>query len=128
MIPAAGNLFSLAPMPFTEMMYRFRAPELSAHDMTARCPLVAGFEELELGFAERDLGGGVVDGAAMLFAGDEAGVPEREELLIVHRGELRGADGEVRRRDRRVGVFDDRDVAVTGDAHLIGVGDVGAFG
>jgi hypothetical protein len=33
--PAAGNLFNRAPIPLTEMMYRFRAPELSAHDMTA---------------------------------------------------------------------------------------------
>ena len=36
--PAAGSLLSRAPMPLTEMMYRFRAPELSAQDMTA--PLV----------------------------------------------------------------------------------------
>jgi hypothetical protein len=36
--PAAGRRLSRAPMPLTEMMYRFRAPELSAQDMTA--PLV----------------------------------------------------------------------------------------
>ena len=33
--PAAGNLFNRAPMPLTEIMYRFRAPELSAQDITA---------------------------------------------------------------------------------------------
>ena len=33
--PPAGNLFRRAPIPLTEMMYRFRAPELSAQFITA---------------------------------------------------------------------------------------------
>lgn len=33
--PPAGSLFRRAPIPLTEMMYRFRAPELSAQFMMA---------------------------------------------------------------------------------------------
>ena len=33
--PAAGSRFRRAPIPFTEMMYRLRAPELSQQFMTA---------------------------------------------------------------------------------------------
>lgn len=33
--PPAGNRFRRAPIPLTAMMYRFRAPELSAQFMTA---------------------------------------------------------------------------------------------
>lgn len=33
--PPAGSLFRRAPIPLTEMMYRFRAPELSAQFMIA---------------------------------------------------------------------------------------------
>jgi hypothetical protein len=33
--PPAGILFRRAPIPLTEMMYRFRAPELSAQFMMA---------------------------------------------------------------------------------------------
>lgn len=39
--PPAGSLFRRAPIPLTEMMYRFRAPELSAQFMMAPlcCPV-----------------------------------------------------------------------------------------
>ncbi len=33
--PPAGSLLRRAPMPLTEMMYRFRAPELSQQFMMA---------------------------------------------------------------------------------------------
>ena len=58
--------------------------------MTSRCPLIAPLEELDLGLSLWDFGGGVVEALAMLIAGDDAVVPELEQLLVGHRGEFVG--------------------------------------
>ena len=63
----------------------------------------------------------------MVLAGLDALVPEGEQLLVGHDGELLSADFEVRRRHGVVGVLDDGVVTVAGDADLIGGRHVGAL-
>ena len=101
---------------------------LTAEDVPPRRPLVPTLEELDLGLPDGDLGGREVQALAVGLTGLDALVPVVEQLDVRHGRELLGADLQVRRRHRRVGVLDDGVVAVPGDANLVGGCHVGRLG
>jgi hypothetical protein len=75
-----------------------------------------GSKNSTCGFADGNFGGREVEALAMFAAGHDPVVPELKKLVVRHCSELRGPDLEVVRRDDRVGVLDDRGVAVARDS------------